>query len=42
MKLISSNYVLAGLIPVIQMNNEEVAQRLKHFSLKHRLHIVER
>ena len=36
------NYVLEGLIPAILMNIDNVAQRLEHFSLKHRVHIVER
>ena len=30
------------LIPVILINSENVAQWPEHFSLKHRLHIVER
>ena len=41
MRLSLCNYVLAGLIPVILMNSENLAHWLEHFSLKHRLHIVE-
>ena len=42
MRLSFRNYILAGLITVILMNTENVAHWLEHFSLKHRLHIVER
>ena len=41
MRLGFCNYVLAGLIPVILIISEKVAQWLEHFSLKHRLHIFE-
>ena len=42
MRLSFSNQLcLAGLIPVILMNIENVGQWLEQFSLKHRLHIVE-
>ena len=42
MRLSFRNYVSGGLIPVILMNTENVAQWLEHFSLKHRQHIIER
>ena len=41
MRLSFCNYVLAGLITVILINIENVAQWLEQFSFKHRLHIAE-
>ena len=38
MRLSFCNYVSAGLIPVILMNREIVAQWLEHFSLKQAAH----